>query len=187
MSFGVHYKKIIGAGDMATHRRTFLKVGTLAALALAAGGGAYRLIRGPLQPHRFVLDGEAQAAIEAIVPAMLAGALPADPAARAAAVAAATGRVHQAILGLPLATQKEVQDLFGLLALGPARRFLAGVVDAWPNASVDQVGAFLQDWRLSRFALLRTAYHAMHDLILGAWYADPSSWAAIGYPGPVKV
>jgi hypothetical protein len=26
----------------------------------------------------------------------------------------------------------------------------------------------------------------MHDLVLGAWYANPSNWAAIGYPGPLK-
>ena len=138
-------------------------------------------------PHlgRFVLDGEARAAIDAIVPAMLAGALPQDAAARRAAIALATERVHLAILGLPLATQKEIQDLFGLLALGPARRFLAGVPVTWSAASAEQVGAFLQDWRQHRFGTLQVAYHALHDLVLGAWYADPSTWAAIGYPGPI--
>jgi hypothetical protein len=170
---------------MGTTRRSFLKVGALAALALAAGGGIYRVTHGQAA-HRFVLDGEAKAALDAIVPAMLAGALPADSAARSAAIAATTGRVHQAILGLPLATQKEVQDLFGLLALGPARRFLAGVPEAWPQAGAEQVEAFLQGWRQSRFTLLQTAYQALHDLIIGAWYADPSSWAAISYPGPIK-
>jgi hypothetical protein len=150
---------------MGTTRRSFLKLGALAALALAAGGGVYRLTRGAAPLNRFVLDGEAKAAIGAIVPAMLAGVLPTEPAARAAAIAGATGKVQLAILGLPLATQKEVQDLFGLLALGPARRFLAGVPDGWSSASVEQVGAFLQDWRFNRFAMLQTAYHAMHGLI----------------------
>ena len=170
---------------MATTRRTFLAVGGLAALALAAGGGIYRYAH-PVAPARFVLDGEAKAVIDAIVPAMLDGALPVDAAARSAAIAAATGRVHQAILALPLATQKEIQDLFGLLALGPARRWLAGVPVAWGSASVGQVANFLQDWRFSRLATLQMAYHAIHDLVLGYWYADPSSWAAIGYPGPTK-
>ncbi|MET0857494.1 MAG: hypothetical protein ABWY27_12140 [Telluria sp.] len=137
------------------------------------------------QPSRFALGGEARAAIDAIVPAMLAGALPAGDAERRAAIPLATARVHQAILGLPLATQKEIQDLFGLLALGPARRFLAGVPVTWSDASAEQVGAFLQDWRHHRFATLQVAYHALHDLVLGAWYADPSTWAAIGYPGPI--
>jgi hypothetical protein len=169
---------------METSRRSFLKIGALAAFALAAGGGIYRATHGSSH-QRFVLDGEARAALEAIVPAILAGALPAAPAARGAAVAATVGRVHAAILGLPLATQKEVQDLFGLLALAPARRFIAGVPATWADATPAQVAAFLQDWRHSRFGLLRSAYAAMHDLVLAAWYAEPSSWAAIGYPGPM--
>lgn len=165
---------------MALSRRTFLKAGLVGTLALAAGGGIYRLAYGPAVPHRFALDGAARAAIDAIIPAMLAGALHHD----SAAIAATTARVHQAILGLPLATQKEIQDLFGLLALAPARRFIAGVTGSWADASVEQVGAFLQGWRMHRFATLQVAYHALHDLVLGAWYADPSSWTAIGYPGP---
>ena len=171
---------------MAIHRRTFLQVGGLAALVLAAGGGIYRYMHpaGPLQ--RFVLDGEAKAAIDAIVPAMLAGSLPLEPAARAHAVSATAGRVHHAILGLPLTAQKEVQDLFGLLALAPARRALTGVAGSWTDASETQVASFLQEWRFHRLAMLQTAYHALHDLIIGSWYADPASWAAIGYPGPMK-
>ena len=171
---------------MAVNRRTFLKVGALAGLAMAAGGGLDRYAHptGPLQ--RFVLDGEAKAALDAIIPAMLAGALPAAAPARGAAKPAATERVHQAILGLPLNAQKEVQDLFGLLALAPARRALTGVAGPWSEATDAQVGVFLQEWRFHSFAMLQTAYHALHDLIIGAWYADPSSWSAIGYPGPIK-
>ena len=167
---------------MAFSRRTFLKAGVAGTLALAAGGGIYRLAYGAAPPHRFALDGEARAAIDAIIPAMLAGALQHD----SATIAATTERVHQAILGLPLATQKEIQDLFGLLALAPARRFIAGVTGSWADASAAQVGAFLQNWRMHRFATLQVAYHALHDLVFGAWYADPSSWTAIGYPGPLK-
>ena len=169
---------------MALSRRAFLTTGVIAALALAAGGGVYRFMHAA--PNRFVLGGEARAAIDAIVPAMLAGALPQDGASRQAAIAAATSGVHQAILGLPLATQKELQDLFGLLALAPARRFVAGVPDGWASASTEQVGVFLQGWRAHRFATLQVAYHALHDLVLGAWYAEPSTWAAIGYPGPLR-
>lgn len=169
---------------METSRRSFLKIGALAAVALAVGGGIYRATHGSSH-QTFVLDGEARAALEAIVPAILAGSLPAAPPARNAAVAATIARVHDAILGLPLSTQKEVQDLFGLLALAPARRFVAGVPSAWAESTPAQVAAFLQDWRFSRFGLLRSAYGAMHDLVLGAWYADSSSWAAIGYPGPM--
>ena len=170
---------------METNRRSFLKASAVAALVLAAGGGLYRMTHPPLaQP--FLLDGEARAALHAIVPALLAGALPDDPGQRARAIAAATEGVHQTILGLPLATQREIQDLFGLLALAPARRLLTGIPHGWAAANVADVAAFLQDWRLHRVALLRTAYAALHDLVLGGWYSDPAHWDAIGYPGPLK-
>jgi hypothetical protein len=170
---------------METSRRSFLKAGALAALVLAAGGGAYRFTHPPA-PKGFVLDGEARNALHAIVPAILAGALPVEPAARARAIQSATERLHQTILGLPLATQQEVQDLFGLLALGPARRLLTGIPHGWAEAKDSEVNAWLQDWRSHRLALLRTAYQALHDLVLGSWYSDAANWAAIGYPGPIK-
>ena len=60
---------------MGTSRRTFLKAGSLAAFALAAGGALYRAMHTDT-PHRFALDGEARAALHAIAPAILTGALP---------------------------------------------------------------------------------------------------------------
>ncbi len=167
---------------MASSRRTFLKVGGVAALVLAAGGAIYRSTRPPSLPSAFVLDGDAKTVIDALVPAMLGSSTPQDPQARAAV----TERVHHAINGLPRLAQKEVQDLFGLLALAPTRRFLAGIPDGWAKASPEQLAAFLQGWRTHRFAMLQSGYHALHDLIYGAWYGDPASWAAIGYPGPLK-
>jgi hypothetical protein len=136
----------------------------------------------PLQEH-FALGGEAHTALAAIVPALLAGALGAGVSAQAQAHAV-IARVHRTILGLPPAARKEFQNLFGLLALAPARRLLTGISGDWARATPADVQAFLQDWRDSSFALLRSAYGALHDLVLGAWYADPASWAAIGYPGP---
>ncbi|WFR81556.1 hypothetical protein P9875_10465 [Janthinobacterium rivuli] len=170
---------------MGMQRRSFLKLGLLGAGVLAAGGGAYRLVRGPAPPGRFMLDGGARAALAAIVPAMLGSALPQEASARATALDGAIAGVDTAIRGLPLAAQQEVQDLFGLLALAPARRFVAGVHGGWLDADPAQVAAFLQSWRTHRLATLQTAYLALHDLILGAWYADAAHWAAIGYPGPL--
>ena len=161
-------------------RRTFLQVGVAASLALALGGGVYRATRAGDPPHAFALDGEARAALGAIVPVLLAGAMVAgtDP-------AAMIDHVQQAILALPLAAQHDIQDLFGLLALAPARRVLTGISVAWSSAAPADVQAFLQDWRVSQFGMLRSAYGALHDLVLGAWYAAPASWDAIGYAGPL--
>jgi hypothetical protein len=171
---------------MQTKRRRFLKLGLIGAIGLAAGGAVYRAVRGPAPLAPFALDGDASLVLGALIPALLAGMLPTEPAARGAAVAHTAERVKGAVRGLPLATQKEVQDLFGLLALAPARRFLAGVSGDWAGATPDQVGEFLQSWRHHRLATLQTAYLALHDLVLGAWYSDPASWPAIGYPGPIQ-
>jgi len=170
---------------MGTSRRTFLKAGGLAVLALAAGGAMYRATHAG-QAQRFMLDGEARAALHAIAPAILAGVLP-QGAGRENALAVTIEGVHQAILGLAPATQKEVQDLFGLLALAPARRLLTGIAGGWEGARVEQVSTFLQDWRLHRLGLLRSAYHALHDLVLGAGsvWTWASWWTASATSRPV--
>ncbi|TFW16023.1 twin-arginine translocation signal domain-containing protein, partial [Massilia arenosa] len=56
---------------METNRRTFLKAGAFGLLALAVGGGLYRATHPGGTQARFVLDGEARAALDAIVPAVL--------------------------------------------------------------------------------------------------------------------
>lgn len=166
-----------------TSRRTFIKVGLIGAITLATAGGLYRSLRNPGQAPAFILDDEGRAALSAIAGAMLKGAIGTAPDAGAAAVL----RVQKAIAGLPLATQKEIQDLFGLLVLSPTRRFLVGLSDDWSDAKPEDVAAFLQSWRQHRIGMLQSAYHALHDLILGPWYADESNWASIGYPGPIKI
>lgn len=163
-------------------RRTFLKAGLAGAIILATAGGVYRATAGRASPGKFVLDDEGKAALRAITGVVLQGALPAG----AESIDASVERTREAIAGLPLAVQKEVQDLFGLLVLAPTRRFVAGISGSWADASPDDVAAFLQSWRMHRFTMLQGAYHALHDLIIGGWYADESTWESIGYPGPMK-
>jgi hypothetical protein len=159
-------------------RRSFLKTGLLGGLALVAGGAVYRQLRPPV-PERFALDAEGRGMLAVLIPAMT-GITPDAP-----ALAAGIDRVGAAISGLPLRVQKEISDLFGLLNMAPTRRLLAGV-PAWQEATPQQVAAFLQSWRTHRTEMLQTAYHGLHDLVIGGWYADPATWAAIGYPGPMK-
>ncbi|SEN99566.1 hypothetical protein SAMN05428959_10484 [Duganella sp. CF517] len=171
---------------MASNRRAFFKVGLAGAAALAAGGAVYRLARAPTPGHRFALDGAAATLLTALIPSMLGPVLPSAPGARAAAIAHTVDHVGAAIAGLAPAAQTQLHDLFGMLSLAPVRRLLAGVAGGWPQASPDAVDAFLHSWRHHRLRTLQTAYLALHDLITGAWYAQPANWAAIGYPGPIK-
>lgn len=184
-SLAVHLKKQHYIRDMAptVSRRTFMKVGLIGAIALTAAGGIYRTLRHNLPLDGFILDEEGKSALRAIATAMLKNAIPLTP---PRTMDDEVTRIQRAIAGLPINTQKEIQDLFGLLVLGPTRRLLAGIPNAWQEAKADDVTAFLQSWRMHRFGMLQSAYHALHDLIIGAWYADESTWPSIGYPGPIK-
>lgn len=166
---------------MIATRRSLLKLGMFSALALATAGVVYRAVRDPVAPAPLLLDTDARIALRAISAAMLGVALPERS---EAALDAAVAGTELAIAGLPHSMQKELQDLFALLVLSPTRRYLAGLPDDWAQARPQDVATFLQSWRTHRLSMLQGAYLALHDLILGPWYADPANWAAIGYPGP---
>ena len=164
-------------------RRTLLKAGVAGAAALAL---ARRLHGSPAAgtgsgPASHILDDDARAVVAAIAPVMLGGTLPAGVASPVREVV--TG-VETAIAGLPPATRKEVDELFSLLSFAPTRCLVAGVWSPWAEASPASIAAFLESWRGSRFALLRSAHDALHQLVFGAWYANARAWPAIGYPGP---
>ncbi len=166
-------------------RRSFLKLGVAAAVVVAAGGAIYRS-RNPSQHEKHLLDGEAKIALHAIVLALLNNALPESGPEREAAAKQAINNVEIAISGLPYHAQKEVADLFGLLSISLVRRMLTGIGSSWGEAQVQEVGAFLQNWRLHSSATFQSGYHALHDLIIGPFYGNPANWQAIGYPGPLK-
>jgi hypothetical protein len=86
--------------------------------------------------------------------------------------------------GLAPRAQGELNDLFGLLALAPARWSLAHTTASWPEHPATTWSAFSIRLRDSRIDLLRAAYDALHQLVMAAWYGSPRSWPAIGYPGP---
>jgi hypothetical protein len=164
-------------------RRTLLKAGI-------AGGGALLLARwlytSTTAPQSTAtppgaLDASARAIVAAIAPVMLAGALPAnDPVLLQEVVAG----VEQAIAGLPPAVRREIDQLFALLSFAPTRALIAGVWSPWHEASPASIGTFLDRWRNSRLALLRSAYGALHQLLFAAWYGNSNAWPAIGYAGP---
>ncbi len=164
-------------------RRQFLKVGIAGALALGAVRVAYGPFNGrdvPLPdgyPFLFLSPTD-RAILTAIAPVILDGGLPSH------AVEDVVRGVDVAIAGLPPQVQGEVAQLFALLGLPVTRRLVAGVWSNWQEARPEDVAAFLQRWRFSSIAMLRSAYQALHRLVAAAWYGNPESWQAIGYPGP---
>lgn len=174
-----------------TSRRTFIIAGLAggAALTVASlwrGRDAAPVTDPALQPLAR-LGAAAPAIFAAIIPVLLDGALPEPPTERNAAIAETLANVGTAIAGLPPAAQDELADLVALLGFGPARLLLARVGPPWSQASPAEIEAFLGRWRQSGFALLRSAYDALHQIVYAAWYGNPRSWAAIGYAGPPQL
>jgi hypothetical protein len=172
-------------------RRTFLVAGIAGGAALAAAwwlrGGRERPPAVAASAALARLDPQAPSIVAAIASVLLDGALPADASGHAAAVDATVANVAHAVAGLPPAAQKELGQLFALLAFAPTRIALGGIASPWPDAHPDEVAAMLARWRRSSFALLRSAYAALHQIVFAAWYGDPASWTAIGYPGPPEL
>ena len=166
-------------------RRTLLKAGVAGVAALVLLRWLYTTTSAPpaTASKDTVLAGDARAVLAAVIPVILEGALPAgEDAARS--LGEVLDGAAQAIAGLLPAVRKELDQLFALLAFAPTRCLVAGIWSPWPEASRASIGAFLLRWRDSRFALLRSAYDALHQIIIGAWYGNPHAWPAIGYAGP---
>ena len=164
-------------------RRTFLKVGVAAGAALLLVRCLRAPAPSPATPAAFALPAATRAIFAAIVPVMLDGALP-EGAEAASARRDALQSIEATIGGLPPAARDELADLFSLLDFAPTRCLVAGVWSSWTEASTEAIAAFLDRWRTSRLALLRSGYAALHQIVLGAWYAQPRAWPAIGYAGP---
>jgi hypothetical protein len=163
-----------------TTRREFLRAGVLGGLLL----GAMRMLPAyAAAASAPKLAADQREVLTAIAPVLLAGALPEGPG-RAEAVAAVVDGVEQAVAGLPPHLRAELDQLFMLLTFGPTRWLIAGVDAPWARATTAEIGAFLESWRTSWLVLLQSGYHALHELIMAAWYARPEAWPALHYPGP---
>jgi hypothetical protein len=167
-------------------RRRFLEVGLLGTATLALPG----CLRTP-EPRRDLglqaLDGAGAETVAALAPVILAGALPAEGTARTQAIREVVDAFDRAILGMPPSVQSEVQQLLGLLAMTLARGPLTGIWRPLREATAEEIAAFLEEWRHSRFDLLRAGYQALNQLTLACWYGLAESWAATGYPGPPRI
>ncbi|MGE5090333.1 MAG: hypothetical protein ACM3QY_14490 [Candidatus Levyibacteriota bacterium] len=165
-------------------RRRVLFAGTAGALAFAIA----RLLQPtPARRGAGALGPEGVEVMRALIPALLAGALPASGAARDDAIAQTIDGIGQAMTGLAPIAREELASLFALLDFAPSRIALAGIGAPWREIGVADADAFLDRLRSSRWTQKRAAYDALHQITLAAWYANPRSWPAIGYPGPPRL
>jgi len=166
-------------------RRSLLRLGLLASVALGAAGAGVALWTPGWRQDRF--STSARALWRAVAQAVLADLLPTDAAAREAALDQHLDRLQATVAGLPPAARKELSQLLALLDLAPSRLALTGLRQGWAAADPQDVQAALQAMRLSDNTTRQQIYHALRDLTQAAYFASPTTWAVLGYPGPASL
>ena len=163
-------------------RRSLLKLGLASAAVLSVAGGAIALLQPGLVDSRLTVAG--RAVFTAVGRAVLEGSLPPESVRQQIAIAGLLERIDGLVAALPPHAQDELAQLLSLLHSGAGRRAIAGLATDWAQASTSDVQQALQSMRLSSLALRQQAYQALHDIVGGAYYSDPSTWVQLGYPGP---
>jgi hypothetical protein len=166
-------------------RRSFLKLGFGATTALVLVGGGLALFQPGLRDGR--LNEASREVFAGVARAVLDGSLPADSIQRHLALQLHLQRLDDVLFAFPHEVQAELSQLLAILGSTPGRVALAGLHAPWPEASVAQVQTALQGMRVSSLALKQQAYQALRDLTNAAYYADPSAWNVLGYPGPKTI
>jgi hypothetical protein len=165
------------------NRRGLLKIGLWGGAFLAAGSTGLLLWptrrgyspRGPLR----VFDAR-EFAVLAAVAARTVGAPGVDP------VAVAHG-VDETVSRLPAESQKELRQLTLLFENALAGLLFDGHFGPFTSLPPAAQDAVLLSWRDSKLAVRRTGYTALRKLTQAAYYANPSCWSQVGYPGPPQI
>jgi hypothetical protein len=167
-------------------RRKFIFVGAAGALAAGAAFVWPRMGGSAAAPKGSTLVRDHGDMLRVVAAAVLGPALPSDATRRDAELLRVVAAVGALIDNLPTSTRREVGDLFGLLALKPARMLL-GFSGKWEMSEVSSVAQSLSALRESSIGLKQQAYFALHDMVLGSFYSEPATWLSTGYPGPPKL
>jgi hypothetical protein len=168
---------------MPLSRRTVLRYGLGGALLLAAGGTGIALrstvLRRPARPLR-MLDEKSFSILAAVADRIAppGGGFP------SAAELQVAEKIDALLATMHPANTHELEQALFLL-----ENALAGLVfdgRARPFTQLDPAAQdeALRDWQLSRLAVRRKAYVAMHGLCAAAYYASPAIYPLVGYPGP---
>ena len=167
---------------MALTRRTFITVGLVGAAALAVGGLGLGLRptvhRTPRRPLR-ALDAVSFSVVAALADRIARG----DGLPTAADLGVAEAVDDVAASMHPEAAAQLMQVLH-LLENALAGLVLDQRLTTFTGSSPQVQDRVLLAWSTSAWPLQRTAYRAVHGLIIGAYWANPELHEAIGYPGP---
>lgn len=169
-------------------RRGFLKTGLVGGVLLACAGVGYVATRkGP--GHALpagglkVLDAQEFSVLAAIAARVIpdrAGFPTVEEIGVAATADALLERVDPS-------AQQELKQLLQLFDNALSNALFGGHFRPFTALLPPAQDEVLRGWRDSRLLLRRTGFQALRGLVLAAYYGDPRTWKAVGYPGPVEV
>lgn len=159
------------------HRRQFIMLGLATGAALATGVSVYPMLT------TTAAESQQQAAlvIDALLPALLLGALATDPVQQQQQLQQTRQAVLDFIPFLAKGSQAELAQLFGLLSYRFSRLALTGHLLALQDLSIELRLQLLESWRTHYLQLLQQAFHGLRALLLAAFYGQPEQWPALNY------
>jgi hypothetical protein len=169
-------------------RRNLLKVGLLGSALLTTAGLTATLSgcsASVPQAGFAVIRASDLPFLQALIPVMLEGAVPAEHMPQA--VAGTFESLDYNLNHLSPEMRGLTVQLFDVLALPITRGPLTGIWGSWNNASADEVRHFLNRWQDSSLGLLKMGHASLLQLVMMSWYGRPESWVHCGYPGPPQV
>lgn len=170
----------------AVSRRQLLRIGFFGSVALSAVS-ATAVLTGcstpPAAQGYGLLRPNDLKVLRALLPVLLAGELP-EGEARHDAIEETLRTLDSFLAGTSVAGQKQLAQLFDLMALPLTRYTIVGLSEDWDRAAPADIAAFLEHWRASRFDTLRAGYAGLTQTLNMMWYLQPRAWAAIGYVPP---
>lgn len=169
-------------------RRGFLKTGIVGGVLLACGGVGYLATRkGPLRALPAaglqVLDAHEYAVLAAIAARVIPD-RPGFPTVEEIGVAATADSVLSRV---EPSAQAEVKQLLRLFDNALTNVLFGGRFRPFTGLLPPAQDEVLRDWRDSRLLVRRTGFQALRSLVLAAYYGDPRTWKAVGYPGPLEI
>jgi len=162
-------------------RRQFIMLGLAAGATLATGLTLYPMLAGADKNQQ---QRDASLVLDALLPAILLGALPTAEAEQQQALRSTRQAVLDYLPFLPKRQQAELQQLFFLLSQQLTRLALTGHVLTLGELSLEQRLQLLSSWRDSYLQLLQQAYHGLRELLLAAYYGQPAHWQVLAYTAP---
>jgi hypothetical protein len=166
-------------------RRSFLKKGLLGGALLALGGALSLVFRGSrhveLPPEGLLVLAPREYGVLDAIARRIVVPMPGYPSVDEVRVAFRCDRI---LSRTDATAQMELRQLLQLFENALPNFLLGGRLKPFSQLEPDEQDAVLQEWRTSSLALRRTGWVAVRGLVMAAYFVNPQTWPAVGYPGP---